>query len=84
MIECSLFGKEARFHHIGLAGESIRAINPSCEVFIEKTQRVRLAFIFLNGIKIELLEPWGNNSPIAKSLHEVDAVQKTGRHAGQS
>lgn len=68
MIECSLFGKEARFHHIGLAVESIRAINPSCEDFIEKTQRVRLAFIFLNGIRIELLEPWGDNSPIAKSL----------------
>lgn len=43
---------------------------PSCKIFIEKTQRVSLAFIFLNGIKIELLEPWGDNSPIAKSLRE--------------
>ncbi len=70
MTECAFFGKEARFHHIGMAVESIRAINPACEIFVEKTQRVSLAFIHLNGIRIELLEPWGDNSPIAKSLRE--------------
>lgn len=68
MIECAFFGKEARFHHIGLAVKSIREVSPSSEVFVEKTQGVSLAFIVLNGIRIELLEPLGENSPIARSL----------------
>lgn len=70
MIECAFFGKEARFHHIGLAVKSIRAVSPSSEVFVEPRQRVSLAFILLNGIRIELLEPFGDKSPIARSLHE--------------
>ena len=68
MIERSFFGEEARFHHVGLAVESIRAVSPSSEILVEKTQRVSLAFIRLNGITIELLEPLGGNSPIASSL----------------
>ena len=68
MIECAFSGKEARFHHIGLAVESIRAVSPSSEVVVEKTQKVSLAFIQFNWITIELLEPFGENSPIARSL----------------
>ena len=70
MIECAFFGKEARFHHIGLAVKSIREVSPSSEIFVEKTQRVLLAYIQFNGITIELLEPLGDNSPIAKSLRD--------------
>lgn len=70
MIEHNYFGEGASFHHIGLAVESIRAICPSCEVFVEETQRVSLAFIQFNGITIELLEPHGENSPIRKSLRD--------------
>jgi methylmalonyl-CoA/ethylmalonyl-CoA epimerase len=70
MIECNFFGAGARFHHIGLAVESIQAICPSGEVFVEETQRVSLAFIQFNGITIELLEPHGENSPIKRSLRE--------------
>ncbi len=70
MVECAFFGKEASFHHIGLAVKSIREVNPACEIFVEKTQRVSLAFIQLNGITIELLEPFGDNSPIARSVRE--------------
>ncbi len=68
MTECGFFGEEACFHHVGLAVESIRAVNPSSKVFVERTQRVLLSFIRLNGITIELLEPFGDNSPIARSL----------------
>jgi methylmalonyl-CoA/ethylmalonyl-CoA epimerase len=70
MIECNFFGAGARFHHIGLAVESIRAICPSAEAFVEETQRVSLAFIQFNGITVELLEPLGENSPINRSLRE--------------
>ncbi len=70
MVECAFFGKEARFHHIGLGVQSIREVNPSWEVVVEKRQGVSLAFIQLNGITIELLEPLGDNSPIARSVRE--------------
>ena len=70
MIECAFFGKEARFHHIGLAVKSIREVCPSAEPFAEQTQRVSLAFIDLNGVRVELLEPLGDASPIAKNLRD--------------
>jgi len=66
--ECTFFGTEARFHHVGLAVKSIRAVCPSCEILVEETQKVSLAFILLNGLRIELLEPLGDNSPIVRSL----------------
>jgi len=66
--ECAFFGQAASFHHIGLAVESIRAVDPDCQIYTEKTQRVSLTFISVNGIRIELLQPLGDNSPIASSL----------------
>ncbi len=70
MVECQFFGKEARLHHIGLALRSITDVCPACEPFPEQTQRVSLAFVELNGVRIELLEPLGQASPIAKSLQD--------------
>jgi Glyoxalase/Bleomycin resistance protein/Dioxygenase superfamily len=69
-IDCRVFGSEARLHHIGLAVESIRAVCPSCEPFVEQSQGVSLAFIELHGLTIELLEPLGEDSPIARSLRD--------------
>ncbi len=70
MIESAFFGTEASFHHVGLAVKSIRAACPSSEVLIERNQRVLFSFIRLSGITIELLEPFGDDSPIAKSLED--------------
>jgi methylmalonyl-CoA/ethylmalonyl-CoA epimerase len=70
VIEYAFFGKEASFHHIGLAVKSIRAVSPSSEIVVEPTQRVSLSFVRLNGITVELLEPWGDDSPIARSLRD--------------
>ena len=68
--DCVFFGPDASFHHIGLAVESIRAVNPSCEIFVEKKQRVSLTFISVHGVRIELLEPLGDGSPILSSLNK--------------
>ncbi|MFQ5411131.1 MAG: VOC family protein [Phycisphaerae bacterium] len=70
MVECAFFGGGARFHHVGLVVKSIRAVNPSCEIVVEETQRVSLAFTRFHDIAIELLEPLGEDSPIARSLRE--------------
>ena len=68
MLECPFFGEQARFHHIGLAVRSIREASPASEILDNKTQGVRYAFLRLNGIPIELLEPLGDQSPIAASV----------------
>jgi methylmalonyl-CoA/ethylmalonyl-CoA epimerase len=68
MIEYNFFGPAARFHHVGLAVESIRAVCPEVEARPEATQKVSLAFINLNGITVELLEPDAEHSPIQRNL----------------
>lgn len=70
MIQYNFFGSAARFHHIGMAVESIRALCPDCEVCPEETQKVSLAFINFNGITVELLEPYGETSPIKRNLRD--------------
>ena len=70
MIECSFFGKGARLRHIGLAVKSIKEVCPACKPFAEQTQKVSLAFIDLNGVRVELVEPLGDSSPIAKNLRD--------------
>ena len=67
-MEYTFFGKEARFHHFGLAVRSIRAVCPSSEPIVESAQGVSLAFISLHGVTLELLEPFGDNSHIQRSL----------------
>lgn len=68
MIEVNFFGKDARFHHIGLAVRSIKDASPLSEIITDSNQGVSVAFVLVNGIKMELIEPYGDNSPIAQSL----------------
>lgn len=70
MIECDFFGSDATLHHVGMAVESIKNLQPNCEVITEERQRVYAAFIRVGGIRIELLEPFDEASPIARSLRE--------------
>ncbi|MBI3261781.1 MAG: VOC family protein [Acidobacteria bacterium] len=68
MIACSFFGPGARFHHVGLAVDSIRAVSPGSKPRIEHAQKVSMAFVSLDGVTVELLEPFGENSPILRNL----------------
>lgn len=68
MKEYSFFGEDAVFHHFGLAVESIKQLCDECEPVHEKTQKVSLAFVDFNGIRMELLEPEGPDSPILRNL----------------
>lgn len=70
MIECSFFGDDARFHHVGLCVPSIREAWPACEVIENRTQGVAMAFVNLHGATVELLEPLDGQSPIARSLRQ--------------
>jgi methylmalonyl-CoA/ethylmalonyl-CoA epimerase len=70
MIPSSFFGKESSLHHIGLAVKSIRETSPSSVPVAEESQGVWIAFIDIDGVRIELLEPRGEDSPIANSLRK--------------
>jgi methylmalonyl-CoA/ethylmalonyl-CoA epimerase len=71
MLDCAFFGADARFHHVGLAVNSIQNLTiPDSEVCVEKNQGVSIAFIRLHGVTIELLEPLDESSPIARSLRQ--------------
>jgi len=66
--QASVFGREARFHHVGLAVRSIRDAWPSCTPQAEVRQGVSLSFLDLHGVRIELLEPLDEDSPIEAGL----------------
>lgn len=68
VVEYSFFGKDAVFHHVGVAVKSILAVSPSSTPVVEQTEGVSLAFVEVNGVTIELLEPLGDDSPIAASV----------------
>lgn len=69
MLELNIFGDDARFEHVGLAVNSIRdAVRDDLEIFCDEIQNVSVAFVNMNGIRVELIEPRGTNSPITSSL----------------
>ena len=66
--QCAFFGDAARFHHVGLAVRSIRDVDAGYTVIPDEELGVSMSFLDLNGITIELLEPVGEESPIAAGL----------------
>lgn len=79
MIKVNIFGKNAQLHHIGLAVTSISKEVKilGCKkpkVFLDKIQKVKVAFINLNGAPIELIEPIDNNSPITLNLKKKQSL----------
>ncbi len=64
----SIFGPDACFHHVGLGVSSIRAADPEAQPITNRTQRVTMAFVEVDGVTVELLEPLGEDSPIARQI----------------
>ena len=63
-------GPDATLHHVGLVVASINAVAPDDEVFFDPVQKVNVAFISLQGMPVELIEPQGEDSPVMQSLHK--------------
>lgn len=70
VVELNFFGEHAKFHHIGLAVKSIKEVSPSSEIVADPNQNVSVACVVVNGVKIELIEPYSDNSPITGSLNK--------------
>jgi methylmalonyl-CoA/ethylmalonyl-CoA epimerase len=71
MLELNPFGDDAVFDHVGLAVQSITATLGSdreVDIFSDDIQKVSVAFIQMNGLSIELIEPLGEKTPVALSL----------------
>ena len=63
-----IFREDSKFHHIGLSVKSIKSIFSDVEPVIDPIQKVKVAFINLQGTRIELLEPLDESSPIYNNL----------------
>lgn len=74
MIELSAFGAGARLHHVGMVVSSIADHCPACEPIHDPRQRVRVAFVRLDGVQVELIEPAGPGSPVRRSLERGTKV----------
>ncbi|HKE58456.1 MAG TPA: VOC family protein [Pyrinomonadaceae bacterium] len=68
---------DLRFHHVGLACQSIEVEQKAHrllgyldegEVFVDPMQRIRGCFMVQGGMRIELLEPAGEKSPVLSFL----------------
>ena len=70
MIRYDFFGERARFHHLGMAVRSIEEVSPQSAPIFDPVQKVRVAFVMLNGIQVELIEAQGDSSPILQSLEK--------------
>ena len=85
--QLDFFGKDASFHHVGLVVENITNIVSDAQIITDPIQKVRLAFVNLNGLCLELLEPLGEDSPVLANLknggklvhtcYEVKDINKT-------
>ena len=64
----SFLGEGGQLHHVGLVVRSIEEAEPSVLNVADPIQGVRVAFVAVNGVQIELLEPLGENSPVAGSF----------------
>jgi methylmalonyl-CoA/ethylmalonyl-CoA epimerase len=62
------FGNDAKLEHIGIAIKSIEKHYPGVLATVDNIQKVKVAFININGAEVELVEPLGDDSPVAGIL----------------
>lgn len=63
-LKMDCFGEDARLRHIGVAVRSIDAASPGAEKHFDPLQNVRVAFVEMNGVLCELVEPVDDRSPV--------------------
>jgi methylmalonyl-CoA/ethylmalonyl-CoA epimerase len=69
-VPLTLFGDGASFHHVGLAVRSIAEASHgrAADVVRDDLQLVSVAFVDLDGVCVELIEPAVESSPVSLSL----------------
>lgn len=59
---------DARLHHVGLACPSIDALLGEGRKTFDPVQKVSVAFVELQGVPVELIEPGAPDSPVSAAL----------------
>lgn len=62
------FGEGARFEHIGLAVRSLAGEVKDSEITEDPERKVNVAFVCIDDIKVELVEPNTEKSPVTNIL----------------
>ena len=70
----NFFGEHAEFDHAGIAVRSISDTAEGVEKTEDPNQRVNVAFMYINDLKVELIEPLGEKSPIANILDKGQSL----------
>ena len=68
MNESNFFGNNSQFDHVGIAVKTMAGIVNDSDKILDPIQKVRVAFININGFKIELIEPIDETSPVNNIL----------------
>jgi methylmalonyl-CoA/ethylmalonyl-CoA epimerase len=63
-LNLNCFGDGAKLRHVGIAVRSIDAVVSGAEKRFDPLQNVRVAFVELNGVLCELVEPVDERSPV--------------------
>ncbi|MFO0860980.1 MAG: VOC family protein [Phycisphaerales bacterium] len=71
--QSSLFGEGATIHHVGMVVRSIQTAAaamgvPEIEIVHDPVQKVRVAFVDVQGQCVEFIEPAAPDSPVNNSL----------------
>lgn len=70
-----LLGPDASFDHVGIAVRSIREVaGPDIGVTADAEQRVSVAFVEVAGLRVELVEPLGDRSPVDSNLQKGQSL----------
>jgi hypothetical protein len=65
----NLFGSDARLHHIGLVVKSLADVKlDGLTITYDPNQKVRVAFVQIGDVCVELIEPASADSPVSANL----------------
>jgi hypothetical protein len=68
------FGEGARFEHVGIAVRSISSELKDAEITEDPVHKVNVAFIYIEDIKVELVEPNTEKSPVTNILQKGQSL----------
>lgn len=72
--DLKFFGEDAVLDHIGIAVRSIDENLKNANKITDPVQRVRVAFMKLQDVMIELVEPIDDDSPVTRYLHKGNTL----------
>lgn len=75
LVKKNFFGTDCRFHHIGIVADDLKKLNKKkSEIIVDQIQKVKIAFIKINGCLLEVLSPLDKGSPIQNSLSKGNKI----------